>query len=99
VHFCTGMNHFLGIWLCTESNPQNFKLSQRYLFVGLPPKRGSADFFYCPPFRDGQGSQKAIKKVPQNIDFVGLVFFLSPFGFSFGDPPGAFTVADYIFDF
>ncbi|WP_288149363.1 hypothetical protein [Bacteroides acidifaciens] len=60
------MNHFLGIWLCTEPNPQNFKLSRR----------------------DGQGSQKAIKKVPQNIDFVGLVFFLSPFGFSFGDPPG-----------
>ena len=43
------------------------------------------------PFRDGQGSQKAIKKVPQNIDFVGLVFLLSPFGFSSGDPPGART--------
>jgi hypothetical protein len=32
-----------------------------------------------------------IKKVPQNIDFVGLVFLLSPFGFSFGDPLGART--------
>ena len=44
----------------------------------------------CPLF-GGQGRQKAIKKVPQNIDFVGLVFLLSPFGFSFGDPAGVRT--------
>ena len=54
----------------------------------------------CPLF-GGQGRQRAIKKVPQNIDFVGqvpqnidfvgLVFLLSPFGFSFGDPPGVRT--------
>ena len=44
----------------------------------------------CPLF-GGQGRQKTIKKVPQNIDFVGLVFLLSPFGFSFGDPPGVRT--------
>ena len=43
------------------------------------------------PFCGGRGSQNAIKKVLQNIDFVGLVFFLSPFGFSFGDPLGART--------
>ena len=43
------------------------------------------------PLFGGQGRQKAIKKVPQNIDFVGLVFLLSPFGFSFGDPLGART--------
>ena len=40
------------------------------------------------PLFGGQGRQRAIKKVPQNIDFVGLVFLLSPFGFSFGDPLG-----------
>ena len=45
----------------------------------------------CPLF-GGQGRQRAIKRqVPQNIDFVGLVFLLSPFGFSFGDPLGART--------
>ena len=38
-----------------------------------------------------QGRQRAIKKVPQNIDFVGLVFLLSPFGFSFRDPLGVRT--------
>ena len=43
------------------------------------------------PLFGGQGRQKAIKKVPQNIDFVGLVCLLSPFGFSFGDPLGART--------
>ena len=45
----------------------------------------------CPLF-GGQGRQRAIKKVPQNIDFVGLVFLLSPFGFSFGDPLGGGTL-------
>ena len=44
----------------------------------------------CPLF-GGQGRQRTIKKVPQNIDFVGLVFLLSPFGFSFGDPLGVRT--------
>ncbi len=44
----------------------------------------------CPLF-GGQGRQRTIKKVPQNIDFVGLVFLLSPFGFSFRDPLGART--------
>ena len=44
------------------------------------------------PLFGGQGRQRAIKRqVPQNIDFVGLVFLLSPFGFSFGDPLGART--------
>ena len=33
--------------------------------------------------------RKDNKKVPQNIDFVGLVFLLLPFGFC--DPPGART--------
>ena len=28
-----------------------------------------------------QGRQRTIKKVPQNIDFVGLVFLLSPLAF------------------
>ena len=31
------------------------------------------------------------RQVPQNVDFVGLVVLLSPFGFSFGDPLGART--------
>ena len=44
----------------------------------------------CPLF-GGQGRQWTIKKSPTNIDFVGLVFLLSPFGFSFGDPAGART--------
>ena len=35
---------------------------------------------------------KKYKKVPQNIDFVGLVFLLLPFGFSFGDPLGGGTL-------
>ena len=42
----------------------------------------------CPLF-GGQGRQRTTKKVPQNIDFVGLVFLLSPFGFSSSDPLGA----------
>ena len=46
-----------------------------------------------------QGRQRAIKKVPQNIDFVGLVFLLSPFGFSFGDPLGACPKRTYLFDY
>ena len=44
----------------------------------------------CPLF-GGQGRQRTTKKVPQNIDFVGLVFLLSPFGFSSSDPLGART--------
>ena len=31
-----------------------------------------------------KGHQRTIKKVPQNIDFVGLVFLLSLFGDSLG---------------
>jgi len=38
------------------------------------------------------------EKLLQYLNIEGVVRFLLPFGFSFGDPAGAFTVAVYIFD-
>ena len=81
---------FIGEWVYIPSDSMFPTISARSLVWNSKITYG-AIFVRQWPFRDGQGSQKAIKKVPQNIDFVGLVFLLSPFGFSSGDPPGART--------
>ena len=72
-----------------------FRATNKNQQLHLPPPLGGTNggliFVRQCPLLGGQGRQRAIKKVPQNIDFVGLVFLLSPFGFSSGDPAGIRT--------
>ena len=54
---------------------RSFSYSALRTYMHIPTKK------LLTPLLGGQGRQRVIKKVPQNIDFVGLVF-------SSGDPYG-----------